>query len=72
MADLLLDEERVPAVLDEVGDVGAAQGVEVQAARQAERLAGGGEPVVDRDQADPVGPLGRPQRRAAAGADIRA
>jgi hypothetical protein len=49
MADLLLDEERVPAVLDEVGDVGAAQGVEVQTVRQAERLPRGGEPVVDRD-----------------------
>ena len=47
VADLLLDEQRVPAVLDQVGDVGAAQRVEVQARVQAEVVAVGGEPGVD-------------------------
>jgi hypothetical protein len=36
VADLLLDEQRVVAGLDEVGDVGVAQAVQVQALGEAE------------------------------------
>ena len=63
MADLVLDEQRVPPVFDQVGDIGAAQRVEVQPGRQAERVAGLAEPLVQRADPDPLPALGRPQRR---------
>ena len=53
MADLLLHEQRVPAVLDQVRDVGAAQRVEVQPGRQAERRRGRRRSGVDLGQPDP-------------------
>ena len=54
MADLVLDEQRVPAVLEQVGDIGAAQRVEVQPGGQAEGVAGLGEPPVQRADPDPL------------------
>jgi hypothetical protein len=50
----VLDEQRVPAVFDQVRDVGEVQRVEVQPGAQPERVAGGGEPFVQ--GADPAYP----------------
>ena len=63
MADLVLDEQRVPAVLDQVGDIGAAQRVEVQPRGQAERVPVGGEPAVQLLTPIRGAAFGRPQRR---------
>ena len=38
MPGLLLHEQRIPAALDQVGDIRAAQRVEIQALIQAERV----------------------------------
>jgi hypothetical protein len=65
VAGLLLHEQRVPARLDQVSDVRAAQRVELQRRVQAQRVALGREPPVDRRQADPAAALRRPQRRRA-------
>ena len=51
--DLLLDEQGVQAILDQVGDIGAAQRVEVQARVQAQRVTVGDEPRVQPLQPDP-------------------
>jgi hypothetical protein len=68
VAGLLLDEQRVPAGLDQVGDVGPAQRVELQRRVHTQRVALGREPSVDRRQPDPGTALRGPQRgRAVAG-----
>lgn len=72
VADLLLDEARVPAVLDQVGDVGPAEGVEVESVVQAEGLAVGDEAGVEPLAADPQAPFGGPGRRVVVGAEQRA
>jgi hypothetical protein len=65
VAGLLLDEQRVPARLDQVSDVGAAQRMELQRRVQAQHVTLGREPPVDRRHADPAAALRRPQRRRA-------
>ncbi len=47
MAYLLLNEQRVIAVLDQVRDIGVAQAVQRHALRQPERVAVFGEPGAD-------------------------
>lgn len=71
VSDLFLDEPGVVAGLDEVGDVRAAQRVEVQAGFQAEGVAVGGEPGVQALVADPASAFGRPRRRVAVDAEQR-
>ncbi len=63
MADLLLDEQRVEAVLDQMGHIGVPQAVRVQHRVQAEVVAPVGEPVVDVGQPDATLAFGRPQHR---------
>lgn len=62
MANLVLDEQRVPAIFEQVGHIRAAQRVEVQPSGQAKRIAALGEPPVQRACPDPLTPLRRPQR----------
>ena len=72
VADLFLDKTRIPAVLDQVGDIRPAQRVEVQAVVQAQGLAVGDEAGVEPLAADPRSALGGPGRRVAVGAEQRA
>lgn len=72
VTDLLLDEARIPAVLDQVGDVGPAEGVEVEPVVQAEGFAVGDEAGVEPLAADPQSALGGPGRRVVVGAEQRA
>ena len=72
VAGLFLDEPRVPAVLDQVSDIGPAEGVEVQAVIQAQGLAIGDEAGVQPLAPDPRPALRRPGRRVAAGPEQRA
>jgi len=60
VADLMLDEQRVPAI-EQVGDIRAAQRMQIQPGGQAERVPGFGEPPVQGAHPDPLAPLGRPQ-----------
>jgi hypothetical protein len=53
MAYLLLHEQRVVAVLDQVGDIAVAQAVQRHAVGQAERVAVFGEPGADLLQRHP-------------------
>ncbi len=67
MTGLVLDEQRIPAVLDQVRDIRAAQRMEVQPGREPERGPARSEPVIDLVHADPRRPLGGPQRRVTVG-----
>ena len=67
MADLVLDEQRVPAVFEQVGHIRAAQRVEVQPGGQPERVAGLIEPLVQGADPDALPALGGPQRRRVCG-----
>jgi hypothetical protein len=64
MADLLLHEERVEAVLDEMGDIGMPQAMRVEMVGQAELVAVVDEASTDVVNGDAPSPFGRPQRRA--------
>src|SRR6266566_9792569 len=72
VADLLLDKPRIPAVLDQMGDIRPAEGMEVQAVIQAEGLAIGDKAGVEPLAPDPRSALRRPGRRVVAGAEQRA
>jgi len=67
VACLLLDEQGVGAVLDEVGDVGAAQGVHVQSLVLAQLVAVAAEPGTEGGCGHQRAALGREQVQAAAG-----
>ena len=69
---LLLDEPSVEAVFDLVSDVGAAEGVEVQAGVQANSISISGEAGVHLAKADPGTALGRPASSRASGGEQRA
>ena len=63
MADLLVDEQRVEAVLDQMGHVRGPQAVRMQHRVQGELVAPVGEPVVDVSQANAALAFGGPQHR---------
>ena len=63
MTALELDEERVPARLDEVRDVASSQPVEIQPGVESEGVTVAGEPRVDPLEPDPLPALRRPQSR---------
>lgn len=65
-----LNEPGVVAVLDEVGDVGTAERVEVQPGIEAEGVAIGDEPRVQPLVADSPPAFGRPGRRIAVDAEV--
>jgi hypothetical protein len=61
VANLLLDEQRVVSVLDQVGDVGPAQRVELQRGVQADGVPVGGEAGVQPLEPDSRASLGGPE-----------
>lgn len=64
VSTLHLDKVRIPACLDEVGDIRTAQGMKIQAGIQPEGIPVEREPRVDLAQRDPVSALGGLQRQA--------